>query len=1078
MNSYALRLRHHPTGQCLVVSDGQVYADVNGDGRIDIGERLPGPHNGTSPEAVIAAVESLTKFYELAYSAGTPAPGNGDFISDGLLNAAEMREFKANGVRSARNILERHLAFFDLDTGDGIIGIRENWRAWRRLGYGRLRAFVGVAGSALVFGRLRSGFSIDISRIGSKRRKRVTGIYSPTGEINQPLLDECLAKFKGHKNARRQDGAIPQHDALAIVADAASKNGGLGAVSTRQFKSLFDLCTRLNQGQKVITADQFRRLFDGSLLYAAASLPASNGRLRLPATIAPLAQPYLLALATIGLAAACIPRPGDRHSWLQLASSAAFVLTSWLISQFVPGRTAVERLVILSIGILLAASTLGGLSAGEWLAVWPIIVAAAAIALNQQWYPVVQYIFFCRFPLLLALTTMLLPLIALVSAPELFKSMLALGFFEIAFVVLLTMLAAEVFVSAGSLIANHAGARYVTLQRWDTPGQLIDRWAHRLAAVITFPLAAALVREAEGSTVAATLAALLGGVGAVGLVRLLETSGKRETVRHVTDTTRKTLGGLLTNETLRPGYVESDSMLAVAHLHYLVFFLLTIGFYIAGYFLLAPDGILEAPAIAFVIFILMMLGWLLPGVSFFADKYRVPTVVAIAAVPLVLYFINDIDHYFDISPRASQVVSDGSSDLRQAFSARLERSMRLYSQEEPVVIAIAAGGGGGSAAYWTTRVLAGLQQDNSARFTDSIHMVSSVSGGSVGTLYLIDALLATQPPGAPTDEQWQSTLATARTSTLEAVAWGLAYPDLWRFFSISPWNRSLDRGWAFEEALDRQLSRRGALLSQWRGDIVAGRMPGVLLNATVSEAGERLVLSPLRLHDSPGGCAPEPVEIPQPGNCDDRIDARTVESIYGRGADLRAVTATRLSATFPWVTPISKARGRGAPDERVHLADGGYYDNDGVVTLVEWTRKAIEFSKVSGVRKILIVDVRLASTAPDIAKRSGWVYEVFGPIITMMNVRGPSQTSRNATDVELLIDLKAASGLQIKYVAFPLTTRTSRSWRLSRKDVASIDAAWSSDPDVCEARRVTGEFLSTADKRPCDSPESTQRFDR
>jgi hypothetical protein len=225
--------------------------------------------------------------------------------------------------------------------------------------------------------------------------------------------------------------------------------------------------------------------------------------------------------------------------------------------------------------------------------------------------------------------------------------------------------------------------------------------------------------------------------------------------------------------------------------------------------------------------------------------------------------------------------------------------------------------------------------------------------------------------------------------------------------------------------------------------MVSGRRPAVVFNATATETGQRIVLSPLRIVDR---------------------EALTVEDVYGASADFHAVTAARLSATFPWVTPLAKWRKAQTPAQRMHLADGGYYDNAGIVTTIQWARTIAQSARAAGVRKMLLLTLGLNEQPPPVPNRAGWVLETVGPILTMLNVRGASQQSRNKVDVDLLSGiLHDTVGIDVHVVDFPLKTETSVSWRLSRADVQAIEAYWTADHDVRSARsRVAGFMASPA----------------
>jgi hypothetical protein len=330
------------------------------------------------------------------------------------------------------------------------------------------------------------------------------------------------------------------------------------------------------------------------------------------------------------------------------------------------------------------------------------------------------------------------------------------------------------------------------------------------------------------------------------------------------------------------------------------------------------------------------------------------------------------------------------------------------------------------------------------------------------------------PPGAgdrgraPSDWRLDDAVRSTGRSTLSSVAWGLAYPDFWRLFSLRHWNPYVDRGWALEEALDAQLgASRGVRLSQWRDGVLEGWRPALLFNATVSETGDRLVISPLRLRRASEACrAPD---APESGDCEDQIDAETLGSLHPSVPDLRVATAARLSSTFPFVLPIPKPPRAADGAVGYHLADGGYYDNNGLLTLVEWARKALAFSASSPARKLLLIDIRVPDPVPGPRDRAGWVYSTAGPVLTMFRARGTSQVRRNLVDVDLLSNLRQAGGFTIRRVAFPMLLQTSRSYHLPASEREAIEAYWNSDVSVLRARGEVCDFLGPEEWN-CASP--------
>ena len=593
---------------------------------------------------------------------------------------------------------------------------------------------------------------------------------------------------------------------------------------------------------------------------------------------------------------------------------------------------------------------------------------------------------------------------------------------------------------------------------WPGPADLLRRRSTAIAAILALPVGVAVFWFTETSRPIAALAVVAGFLLSVAVKRAAEWLGHRLTSlrpgwRDAVALKLAGSDGYVDNGTVVPGHLANAGLFAT-----------TLVVYAIGYYVLKPNGLFEAPAIAFVLFMLIMLGWFLPAVSFFADKYRVSTVISLAAIPYVLFFINDIDHYYFDAPAAQpEAVAQApgqtplTSDLRTAFEARMGRALAQYPDGQPVIIAVAAGGGGGSAALWSVRVLAGLQQQFGARFTDSIEMVSAVSGGSIGTVHFMDAFdtaSGDNVPVTPTDARLEAATRGAGRSMLASVAWGLAYPDFWRLFSVPHWNLYVDRGWALEEALDGRLNRRGVRLSQWRNGILSGHRPNVMFNATVSETGDRLVISPVHLGRVSESCRSGRVVD---ASCDDQIDAYTLSP----NSDLRVVAAARLSATFPFVMPIPKPRLREG-ETPYHIADGGYYDNGGLLTLVEWSRKVLTFPAAAAARKMLIIDIRVPDPVPAARERTGWIYATVGPLLTILNARTTSQVSRNMLDVSLLSNSEARQGVDVELVTFPLKLTTSRAWHLPATEQKAIDSYWKENKEVQSARKQVCGVLKGA----------------
>ena len=185
-----------------------------------------------------------------------------------------------------------------------------------------------------------------------------------------------------------------------------------------------------------------------------------------------------------------------------------------------------------------------------------------------------------------------------------------------------------------------------------------------------------------------------------------------------------------------------------------------------------------------------------------------------------------------------------------------------------------------------------------------------------------------------------------------------------------------DRGWAIENAWITGWSNPPNL-SDWRHDVELGIRPAVIFNATASESGERFLISS--------------TELLKPGGMQFGSDYN--------GWDLPIATAARLSATFPYVSPIARASSGNEEKTRVHVADGGYYDNSGMVSALNWL---IEAQKDLRDRTVILIVIDSGSGTAAAGEAWSWQRQMIAPVSTMLNLRTSSQHYRGAFESTLV----------------------------------------------------------------------------
>ena len=460
-------------------------------------------------------------------------------------------------------------------------------------------------------------------------------------------------------------------------------------------------------------------------------------------------------------------------------------------------------------------------------------------------------------------------------------------------------------------------------------------------------------------------------------------------------------------------------------------------FYVASFALVNWTS-LELPALASLVLLLTLLCWTLSAVTFWLDRARLPILLFVL---LVLTLVPDEPYTFQTATLASSAPLPTANDV---------------VKDAPRFIAVAASGGGIHASGWTARVLGGIYlalptDELKRRFAGSIRMVSPVSGGSVGTLYFLNTSLQDDfRDGTMTGERLTQTLFEPSTaSSLDAIAQGLIFQDFWRLIN---WGALGDRGRAAERAWTTAIDPVPATSSlyrplAWWGDKAnAGLVPAVLFNATIADTGERAVFSTVGLGGRPNG-------------------GRRFREMSGR--DVPLVTAARLSATFPIITPA--ARPDAGTNPGFNFVDGGYYDTYGMSTLIEWLSDLLGTTPR---QKVLVLQIRDAPKFVPGKSRdeSGFLFQTFVPVRTLERFRNAGQVAHGELEMKLLSDRYATGVVDQVVFDWPFG-RTPLSWHLTAAQKMEIERAIGEDV-MRPLKRQVCVFLAGDDARlsaACDA---------
>jgi len=351
------------------------------------------------------------------------------------------------------------------------------------------------------------------------------------------------------------------------------------------------------------------------------------------------------------------------------------------------------------------------------------------------------------------------------------------------------------------------------------------------------------------------------------------------------------------------------------------------------------------------------------------------TILIVLIVVSSYFNFNDNHRFRQFSKPEKSVLPTLESSFQQWLANRPDLD-RFSNKPYPVYIA-AAQGGGIYAAYHAATAFTKLTEYFPS-FPQHIFAISSVSGGSLGA----SAFSSLVKFGGISGKSLSQTASKMFSSDLltPLLTMGL-FPDLiqrFMFFPIYDWDRGTGLEVAFEKAWDKlslpnqDNPLRQSFYQHWQPQGIA---PAVVLNTTVVETGDRLVISPFQIN------------LPNKENI----------AIDEPDLDLKLSTAAGLSARFPYFTPVGWYQ-RSKDKSKLHLADGGYFDNSGIPTALDIGRSLQRLKGYGTTFEIIylsLIDGQL--NEPTTQLKSVGLNEVLSPVRALFRAR----QSRSRSAVEL-----------------------------------------------------------------------------
>jgi hypothetical protein len=353
-----------------------------------------------------------------------------------------------------------------------------------------------------------------------------------------------------------------------------------------------------------------------------------------------------------------------------------------------------------------------------------------------------------------------------------------------------------------------------------------------------------------------------------------------------------------------------------------------------------PRLILPAGASLLLLFTLILL-----ITSLFYIVFRRWTFVAILlllvlgnfASPFTINSYNNSGYGLDYSNKKANVYplrhGNYQADSLETIAIlnRWEKKNRMSSGQKPQMVIICSSGGGMKMAMWTYYSLAYADSVTGGRLLQHTQLFTGASGGMLGAAFLRELYLEKQQ-GKISRLLSAKYISEITTDILNPVFYSFSMSD-WFFrlqhFRYNGHRYYKDRAYMFEQTLNRNL---GPILDKpliaYRKPEKAAIIPMLILTPTIINSGSRMIISPQDVSYL--------TQVPYSKQLQN-IEFRYTYRNFGADS-LRFLTAIRMNASFPYVSPIVALPGK----PRLTLFDAGLNDNYGFLTAYAFV---MEFKK-------------------------------------------------------------------------------------------------------------------------------------
>lgn len=270
-------------------------------------------------------------------------------------------------------------------------------------------------------------------------------------------------------------------------------------------------------------------------------------------------------------------------------------------------------------------------------------------------------------------------------------------------------------------------------------------------------------------------------------------------------------------------------------------------------------------------------------------------------------------------------------DKKITLKALANWRAKFPGEEKPKMVFVCVSGGGKRAALWTMVALQTADSLTEGKLMNNSMLMTGASGGLIGASYFREVKLR-QNLGEKINPYSYEHRQRIGTDNLNPLIFGLLANDLFvgfTSFDYAGLTYKKDRGYTFEEQLNINTEMlMDKPVTAYQQPELEAKVPILILAPTVVNDGRKLYISSLPVSYMNSEI------LNLPGYASPKLSGVDFQGLFReQGAEnLRFLSALRMSATFPYITPNTTL----PTNPPVEIMDAGISDNFGLSDAVRF----------------------------------------------------------------------------------------------------------------------------------------------